>query len=250
VSVIDATQEGNAEEEITAVVTVEAGETETAQPEHGVKAEEAVVSAEESLHSSAKTGGRQSKTSQSERERPSTKSDSRAGSRGPSQTSKTGSKEVEKSASGRDKSRGASSKMSARTHGTKSRSKEGETGSRLSANVDAQSTVASKQEHATHAQHQWDEEEEKGQLSQREGEGVENVDDYKPPSTPSSGTEGDAKLSGETRPRLDFALSVEGTQLISPPDSSSHGQRTRQITQGGALSEREETKTIGKLSGV
>lgn len=192
---------------------------------------------------------------------------SKAGSRGPSQLSRN-SKEPgarssaapsaksearssgkasaqlkAKSSATEDKSRGTSSKLSQRSQLNKSRAKDGSrsVSTRLS---EARLTTPALDEEA--AEHHWDDQDEEGVELSEHGSDVA-YDDYRPPSTPSSATEDDARVSGEEPSNQGVALSVEGTQLLTPPDSPAHGHRTRMTVQESVTEEHEaERATLGR----
>ena len=141
-----------------------------------------------------------------------------------------------------DKSRGTSSKLSQRSQMTKSRAKDGSrsVSTRLSA---ARMTTPPPGEES--AEHQWDDVNDGFEPSDHGSELA--YDDNRPPSTPSSATEDDARVSGEEPPTQGMALSVEGTQLLTPPETPAQGHRTRMTVQESVTEEPEaETATLGR----
>lgn len=141
-----------------------------------------------------------------------------------------------------DKSRGTSSKLSQRSQMTKSRAKDGSrsVSTRLSA---ARMTTPPPGEES--AEHQWDDINDGFEPSDHGSE--MGYDDNRPPSTPSSATEDDARVSGEEPPTQGIALSVEGTQMLTPPETPAQGHRTRMTVQESVTEEPEaETATLGR----
>lgn len=99
--------------------------------------------------------------------------------------------------------------------------------------------------------HRWDDDEEEYDGARSEHGTDVGIEEYQAPSTPTSGSENDAWISGEKSRVRGNALSIEGTQLLTPPESPSVGHRTRMTVPDSVVEEAEtETGTIGRTVAV